>query len=248
MSAAAKSLKDPKQVSLESCIIDGMKDTHTIGQTLFGLLVLALGVGFLLDALNLIDFGSAVATWWPLGVVAIGVASFISNPRTYVWPLIIVIVGVLLQIRQLGWLDFSVWSLIWPSVVILFGLSLIFNLGHRDKARSIKEDDVDLFVAFSGTQARSVSDQFGGGKATAVFGGIELDLTDAKLKGTANIDVFTAFGGIDIRVPDGWTVVVKGLPIFGGWEDKTRKPRDAKNAPALVINGTCLFGGVTVKN
>lgn len=180
-------------------------------------------------------------------VVAIGVASFISNPRVYVWPLLIVVAGVLLQARELGWLEFNVWSLIWPVVVIMFGLSLIFNIGHRGKARNVGDDTIDLFVAFSGTQARSVSHQFTGGRATALFGGIELDLTDAKFKQTATIDLFTAFGGIEIRVPEGWTVVVKGLPLFGGWEDKTRRPKD-KDAPTLVVNGTCIFGGVEIKN
>jgi hypothetical protein len=81
-----------------------------------------------------------------------------------------------------------------------------------------------------------------------LFGGIELDLTDAEMKNGATVDVFTAFGGIDIRVPDGWIIKTSGLPIFGGWEDKTRKPRDANKAPVLNIAGTCLFGGVSIKN
>lgn len=221
---------------------------RTIGQTLFGIIVLVLGIGFLLDALNVLNFGSLIATWWPLFIIAIGVASYISNPRMILWPAVIVIVGILLQLRALGVVDFNVWQLIWPSLVILFGLSLLMN-HNRVKAPEVKDDSVSLFVAFAGNETRNQSQSFVGGRATAIFGGIELDLTDAKIKGeAAMIDVFAAFGGVDIKVPDTWIVNVGGLPIFGGWDNKAKRPKEGKNVPTLNIKGTCLFGGVSVKN
>ena len=222
--------------------------TASTGQLFFGLLVVALGLGFLLDALNLVDFGSVINDWWPLLIIGVGIASYLSNPRQVLWPAIIVIAGLLLILRELGIVNFNVWSLIWPALLIIFGLNLLFKWSDKKEWKEFDKDKVDIFVAFSGNQARSTTHTFKGGKATALFGGIELDLTDAQIKKSATLDIFTAFGGVDIRVPDGWEIKTSGLPVFGGWEDKTRNPKVDKGAPVLHIAGTCIFGGVSIKN
>lgn len=85
--------------------------------------------------------------------------------------------------------------------------------------------------------------------ATAIFGGVTLDLREARIDDTATVDAFAFFGGVDILVPRGWRVAVTGTPILGGFEDKTRYddflPPDA---PVLTVDGLAVFGGVTVAN
>lgn len=218
----------------------------SLGEIVFGLLVVIVGVGFLLDVLNIADFSRVLADWWPIFVIIIGLVSLMSNPRVFVWPLLIVAFGVLLQLRELNIVTFNIWGLFWPVAIIIFGLTLLFR-ANRSKPEEADDKMLNMFAGFSGHNVRVTSTDFKGAKATAIFGGIELDLTDATLKKEATIEAFTAFGGIDMRVPDGWRVHVSGLPMFGGWEDKTRSPKD-KNAPILHIKGTCLFGGVSIKN
>jgi hypothetical protein len=54
---------------------------------------------------------------------------------------------------------------------------------------------------------------------------------------------------VDVIVPEGWRVQLGGLPIFGGYEDKTHKfGALAVDAPVLKVGATAIFGGVTVKN
>ena len=56
------------------------------------------------------------------------------------------------------------------------------------------------------------------------------------------------FGGIDIRVPETWQVVVRGAGIFGGYEDKTwRAGASDEKKPRLIVSGFAVFGGVVVK-
>jgi hypothetical protein len=60
-------------------------------------------------------------------------------------------------------------------------------------------------------------------------------------------DVFAMWGGIEIRVPENWTVVGRVTPILGGFDDKTRPPQQ-ESTQRLVIRGFVIMGGVEVKN
>jgi predicted membrane protein len=92
---------------------------------------------------------------------------------------------------------------------------------------------------------------FRGGKLTAVFGGSEIDLFDCRLaEGTNYLDVFAMFGGTDITMPSDWNVKVEVLPIFGGFTDKRRKEPNHVPDPErkLIIKGLVLFGGGNLKS
>ncbi|GAA1581140.1 hypothetical protein GCM10009804_42270 [Kribbella hippodromi] len=80
--------------------------------------------------------------------------------------------------------------------------------------------------------------------AIAVFGGHDLDMTDAVFEGReVTIWAFAVFGGIDITVPEGVTVRNEGVGIFGGFGARGSSDPDP-NAPVVVVKGLALFGGV----
>ena len=92
------------------------------------------------------------------------------------------------------------------------------------------------------------SQEFTGGEASAIMGGISLDLRQAKIKNDeAVLDVFAFWGGVEIRVPEDWHVVVQAVPLLGGFEDKTFHPKSGTNK-RLVIKGYAIMGGAEVKN
>ncbi|MDD2909408.1 MAG: DUF5668 domain-containing protein [Candidatus Pacebacteria bacterium] len=39
----------------------------------------------------------------------------------------ILIIGVILLLKNLGFISINAWSIIWPCIIITFGLSLIFK-------------------------------------------------------------------------------------------------------------------------
>lgn len=218
----------------------------SLPQLIVGGAIVLVGVGFLLDAFNAWDFSSFMSEWWPVLVMLVGFASLLTNPTMPLWPLFIIGAGALLLVGTLDIADFEVWQVIWPAALIVFGLSFFFRqLMPRPKA--VQDNKSDLFVAFSGIESANKSDKYQGGSLSAVFGGIKLDLSQATIKDRAKLDVFTAFGGVELIVPENWVVHTSGLPLFGGWEDKTRKP-SVNKAPVLEVHGTCIFGGVEIKN
>jgi hypothetical protein len=88
---------------------------------------------------------------------------------------------------------------------------------------------------------------FRGADLLAIMGGCEIDLRKAAINGEAVIDVFAMWGGIEIRVPEDWTVVSQVFPLMGGVDDKTRPPQGA-TAHRLVLRGFAIMGGIEIKN
>lgn len=215
------------------------------GRLYFGVLIVSVGVILLLDNAGTVDAGDIFGTWWPVALIAGGLLMFIASPRTWVMPLIVVAVGVALLLSSLDIADIG--EFLWPAIIVVVGLVIIFGRRSREHATETG-DTVSNFTIFAGSELASHSDQFEGGNLSVMFGGIELDLRDAQLAPGAALDVFTAFGATEITVPRGWQVVLKGFPLFGGFENATAKDSIEATAPTLVINANVLFGGLEVKH
>jgi hypothetical protein len=230
-------------------------------QVVLGLLVIGMGVLFLLDNLDVLDFRHAVG-FWPLAFIVAGVVSLTGmhkGPRSggYVGAVLIGL-GVLMIMSRLGVLYVS-WGTLWPlAMIALGGLVLYRSLGpgrvrrvSLDKDGAVAagagaDDVVDIVAVLGGFERRLVSRDFRGGEITAIMGGCMLDLRDAAIVREATIDVFTIWGGINIRVPADWTVVLNGTPVMGGFAEKTATPPDGSKR--LVIRGYAIMGGVEVRN
>jgi hypothetical protein len=80
-------------------------------------------------------------------------------------------------------------------------------------------------------------------KAVAVFGGVELDLTDAVFESPeVLIDVTAVFGGVTVKVPENVSLHGSGVGIFGGF-DVREQTADDPYAPVVRVRGAAVFGG-----
>lgn len=218
------------------------------GRAVIGIGFVALGTLLLLDRGGVIDAGGVIADWWPVVFLVAAALELLARPRRPIGATVFAVIGLLLLGGTTGVLTASVWGVVWPVVIIGLGLWLLFR---RTPARgrwpgSTGDDVIDATVLFSGRRIVSTSRAFRGGSATAIFGGIEIDLTGADIDGTAEVEAVALFGGVDIQVPAGWRVVVDGPAIFGGHENNVPAPHDP-DAPVLRVAATAIFGGVEVK-
>lgn len=225
----------------------------------WGFILIILGIGLLLDQFNLIGFGDLISTYWPSILILMGLIGLISRDSSRLSNLVVLAIGLFFQLRNLGYIKVSIWQVFWPSILIIIGLSIIFQRGgtrkHKadvnpekwEKENMVDEDVVDYFTIFSAIENSNYSKDFKGGKLTAIFAGIDLDLGDCEIKGDVAVLSATAiFGGIDIIVPPHWNVEVQATPILGGVEKHTKYNRD-ENAPTLKVDGTAIFGGIEIK-
>jgi predicted membrane protein len=230
------------------------------GRVVFGLVLFLFGGLLLLDRFGWID----ADRWfylWALFPMAIGATKLIQPRREgdrFVGAMLIFIFGAIL-LRNMGWLDFRIdGRLILPGVLLLIGIRLMTtprrSWGRRDRyaqglgVNSSSGDEINTFAMLGSSRVTNTSATFHGGQASAVLGACEIDLRSASIPAgsEAVLDVFAMWGGIDILVPENWTVVVAGTPILASFDDQRQPPL----APTgrLVVKGFAVMGGVEIKN
>jgi predicted membrane protein len=231
-----------------------MSDHHhnNGGRIFWGLALVVIGALFLLDRLGMHDFGYSISRYWPVIIMLVGLSILISSGfRRPLAGVILIGIGVVFQLRELDILEYDVWHYIWPAVIILIGLSLLIRprLRHwNGQAPAISQADLDVAGVFYGMKRRIEAANFRGGRATAVFGGVDLDFTAAGLEGgKATLEATAIFGGIEIIVPRDWRVVVDGTPILGGIDEK-QAAFAGEPKGTLFVKATAIFGSVTIKN
>ncbi|WP_251862504.1 DUF5668 domain-containing protein [Clostridium sp. Marseille-Q2269] len=224
------------------------------GKSTTGIIFLFIGLGLFLEALNLWDFENIIGVYWPLILIIIGAKKLIERSSSYINGIILIFLGVLIQLRNLDIL-YNASKFFWAGVFLLVGIYLlsckeVFTLRHKDFFKSGNgEDTIKAGALFSSCKSRNYSKAFKGGSLTSLFGSVELDLLDADMSPAgAYIDAFVGFGGINIVVPEHWKVVITGMPIAGGFSNKTRNRDTNDGRPILKINCIAICGGMDIKN
>lgn len=200
------------------------------------------------------DFIDHVIFSWPMLLVTIGLVITIGSAGSKTSGVIVMAVGAFFLIPHIFRETFDV-NMFWPSIFIIIGIVFIFSKrrGWNSVSTSapVGDDYIDYVHVFSGGERQIVSDNFRGGKITAVFGGSEIDLTKAKLAtGVSEIELACVFGGTTIIVPDDWNVKIEVVPVLGGFGDsrKLNPGRTVDPSRQLIIKGAVVFGGGEVKS
>ncbi len=228
-----------------------MNSSTRASRNFLGFLIVAVGIVFLLDALDVFGEETNIAAdYWPVLLIAGGIVGWAQAGFRFVLPPIIVaVVGVFLLIGALS--DVDIWNY-WPVLVILVGLWFIWRrsspLRNSDRQVVTGSGSVNVTAIFGGNKQRIVG-EFKGGRVTALMGGGELNLTEATLPvNGAVLDISAIMGGYEVRVPANWQVVLNVDAFMGAAEDKrTGSPAPGDDSPVLEITGTAFMGGIEVK-
>lgn len=111
------------------------------------------------------------------------------------------------------------------------------------------DDFIDTTSVFGSVNKTILSKDFKGGEIVNVFGGTELNFTQADISGRVYIDITQLFGGIKLIVPPHWQVISDIAAVFAGIDDK-RRPGTIAQSPdkILILKGTSIFAGIEVRS
>jgi len=149
-------------------------------------------------------------------------------------------------------------KLLWPAILVGVGIIVLFNgfgkcgASFKTKFHHQEISDIDMVDGnhiFGGGEHFVTSDNFKGGRITAIFGGGVYDLTKCKLApGTNVLEVNFIFGGVEFLVPSSWNIKVEVDSILGGFSNKQGIYRqDEPSEGVLIIKGSAIFGGGELK-
>ncbi|GHA66411.1 LiaF transmembrane domain-containing protein [Pontibacter akesuensis] len=125
-----------------------------------------------------------------------------------------------------------------------------FSTGHTsDRGNNSSEEVVDVTAILGGIKKNIISKNFMGGEVVSVFGGTELNLTQADIQRPVVLEATQIFGGTTLIIPPHWEVKSEMVAILGGIDDK-RPILSSGYDPSkvLIIKGTTLFGGLQIKS
>ena len=219
-----------------------------LGPLLPGFVLLIIGLVFLLDNLDLVESWT-VFRFWPAILLVAGLKNLLDarDRGSAVSGTLLAAVGALLLLDALYLIDVNLWDF-WPVILVALGVRVLMNALPGAGDAGVVSDSEESASAFLGSvERRNHSTDFRGGSASAFMGGVNFDLREADIAGErAVIQVFAMMGGLEIRVPEEWTVEVAVTSIMGGVEDKTRGA--AVTPKRLVLKGTVIMGGIEIRN
>lgn len=232
-----------------------MSTQNTDKRIIIGIIFVVIGLLFLLRNLGLFPFYIPHYFFdWEVIFLIVGVLLMLS--RSNKTPGVVFFsIGLFGLVHEI--FDVSFWQL-WPLILVVVGLSIIFQkkMMRRNDEDEVEFDNLDMdyideVAVFGGGEKKVNSYNFKGGKVTSIFGGSEVDLTNAQLAvGKSVIDVLTIFGGSTFIVPDDWSVKVDVTSVFGGFSDSRSQRLKVVPDPdkQLIIKGFTMFGGGEIKN
>lgn len=216
---------------------------------LWGIAIIAVGILWGLNKSNIIDFTIFFPGWWTLFIIVPSVIGLFKD-RDKTASAIFLVIGLFLLINANFDLK-PIKVLILPTIVVLIGIYIIVKNIKNNKEQpqfeqAIVNPNYQEYSATFAEQKYVFDQQFLGGKFSAIFGSINIDLSRAYIQSGTLIDARANFGGVEITVPQNIRVVIKSHGFFGGTSDKSNKnlPFDA---PTLYVDSSCLFGGVNIK-
>lgn len=222
---------------------------------IFSILLITIGTLFFLDNINVIRIWQ-VWRFWPVILIISGVSKLLGRQGLsgWIWGSFLILCGGLWLGNNLQMYHVN-FGTIWPLALITVG---VMSLSKGLETRGVRsggwpENGVREYVVFSGSKKKLETQAFEGGELLCIFGGVDLNLRKCGISSPdrqAVIDVAITFGGIEIKIPEGWRVVNRCVAVFGACEDKTLVPRPESGvqAPVLVITGHALFGAVNIEN
>lgn len=242
---------------------DNKESKSSISGRVFGGLALVLiGVLFLARKMGF-DFPDIIFSW---EVILIGIGLYVGIRHSFRGPVwaVLILIGVVFLLDDI-YPEYDIDRYLWPVVIISIGLVMIFRPQKKKNgdinwsavpvtstAGSIDDEVIDSVAVFGGIKRNIISKNFRGGETVTVFGGTELNLSQADATGPMVLEMTQIFAGAKLIVPPHWKIQSDDVVcILGGLDDKRpmyQQTNSTEPQRVLILKGTCIFGGIDIKS
>jgi hypothetical protein len=220
-------------------------------KSFFGSVVLFIGVYFLLKREFDLDLGLDQFIW-PVGLIALGIYLILHNKKEY----------KVMEEALKNWESSRKNKPDVQNSEKIESAEVVEDI-NASKEQSAKAADsgfvratgtafmdrINESVIFSGVNRKLMTKNFQGGKATVIFGGLDLDLTQVDFTGVVTLDLEVGFGGVKMIIPPHWDVRTEVSNIAAGLEDKRMfREGGVDTNKVLILKGTLLFSGLEIKS
>lgn len=204
--------------------------------------------------------------WWFLLVAIGGIFLAVDfypelNIKQLLWPIFIILFGIIMIFKPRRKHKYRRWGKFYEKK---YGKDYVekYNSYYENKYGSKVEhsecfakessstDDYVEFTTFMGSVKKNIlSKNFKGGEVSNVFGGTELNLSQADIDNTATLELDNVFGGTRLVIPANWEVHSESVSvIMGTIEDKRPvQTSNLDNPKILILKGTTVMGGIEIK-
>jgi predicted membrane protein len=250
--------------------INNKEQNRDGSKVIAGVIIVAVGVALLLR-----NIGFLLPHWlftWPMILILVGIYTGVKhNFKNNSW-LIVTGIGVFFLVKRFI-PSLHLEPFFWPLIIIGIGVVYILNPGKKfgsnwkqidndDKSKLSdswqgfasdeaidSNDEFKISSIFSGVKRNIITKNFKRGQIRTIFGGAEIDMSQADMTSPSYINVEVAFGGVEILVPANWTIQNDIQGVFHGVEDKRYNNAVVVDPnKILVLKGNCAFGGIEVKS
>lgn len=209
--------------------------------------------------------GVVMPSWlftWPSILILAGLFVLGKNGFQKPGGLIMLVIGGFFLYQQAN-PEIHIRQFFWPAFIILLGIGMIFSPWRKKRRQRIEYwkknmhmgvddstgDVLSVNAIFGGVEKNIISKNFKGGNVHCVFGGAEINLSQADIQGTVMLEVSAIFGGLELAVPSNWKVKSEVNAVLGGVSDK--RPVNSENTSeekVLILKGDAVFGGIEIKS
>lgn len=259
---------DDNQKSTSNDPMKHWERAHKRGKITGGLILILVGSIFLLR-----ELGTPIPHWilsWKMLLIVVGIfIGFKHNFETSGW-IIPVLIGSAFLIQDF-FPDLRISHFFWPIIIIAVGVIMIFkpkrsynkwehyhqwnkhqqwkDSNYQSKF-DVNDDTIEANAIFGSVRKNVVSKNFKGGEINAVFGGCEINLMHAEIKGRVELELNQVFGGTKLIVPAHWEIKSELTAVLGSVEDKRPQVTQFKNESdaVLILRGAAVFGGIEIKS
>jgi hypothetical protein len=230
------------------------------GRAIAGMIVVIVGTLLLAR-----EVGADIPYWifsWHMLLIAFGLYLGARHSwRNPVW-MIPVAIGSAFLIEDLV-PEVRIREYFWPVLIIGVGVVMILRSRRRNsdlfkswelkasETNSLAEGFFESVTIFGENKKQILSKDFKGGESVCVFGGVEINLTQADINGRVPLELVQVFGGTKLIVPPHWKIETEEVvAVFGGLNDKRQVMQNVvtDQTKVLVLKGTTFFGGIDIKS